>query len=63
MTLEKEILRDLTSGRSTADSIAQRIKHKTEAVEATLAHLVNGKKVTTSTLGPLIIYHLVKTIP
>lgn len=63
ITLEKQILRDLVSGRSTADSMAQRINRPTEVVETTLNRLVNEKKVTTSTLGPLLIYHLVKTIP
>ena len=58
MTLENQILRDLASGRATADSIARRLKRETEVIEATLKHLLTGNKVTTSTLGPLLIYQL-----
>ena len=50
MNLTAPILRDLSKGQSTADSLAPRIGISTERAEAALRELIDGNLVTSSPL-------------
>lgn len=54
MTPENRILRDLTSGQSTADSLAPRVGLPTAAAEIILKRLVAEQKLTTHALGGIL---------
>ena len=51
MTIEAAILKDLSAGQSTADSLAPRVKLRTEAAEAILARLVREGTLISFPLG------------
>jgi DNA-binding MarR family transcriptional regulator len=58
MTIEQQILKDLSIGRSTAASIAGRIKLSTQAVEVILKRLEKSGQVETRPLKHLLVYQL-----
>lgn len=58
MTIEQQILRDLSIGRSTASSIAGRIKLSEEAVTVILKRLEKSNQVETRPLNHLLVYQL-----
>ncbi len=57
---ENHILRDLGAGRSTADSIAARLRMPADMVSAILARLVKEEKVTIPTrlAGTIPVYEI-----
>lgn len=58
MTIEQQILKDLSIGRSTASAIALRIKISEEATTVILKRLEKNNQVETRPLGHLLVYQL-----
>ena len=60
MTLESQILRDLTAGQSTADAIAERLRKQTRAVEIVLQRMVSEETVRQATImgGALKVFRI-----
>jgi predicted ArsR family transcriptional regulator len=62
MTIEQQILRDLSISRSTASSIAGRLKISEEAAQVILTRLEKSNQVETRPLitgpRPLLVYQL-----
>jgi DNA-binding MarR family transcriptional regulator len=58
MTIEQQILKDLSIGRSTASAIAQRIKLSEGATTVILKRLEKTNHVETRPLGHLLVYQL-----